>query len=139
MNWIRRFVTMAVCVLVLDAIAASAQSSRTAMMNDLQPFSKTVLSNAMAEGKVTLVFFHAPWCPVCQAQEPKIKAHLAGDYKHVTAFKVDYDSNQALRKEMNVDRQSTLILFRGKKELARLSYTSEDAVLKEFFSHAKMM
>ncbi len=137
----RRFVTTTICVLVLSAVGVSAQSGQAQppMMHDLKPFSQAAFKTAMADGKMTLVFFHAPWCPICKAQEPKIKAHLTGNYKHLTAFKVDYDTNQMLRKEMKVDRQSTLILFHGIKEVARLSYTSEDGALREFFSHAKMM
>ena len=109
------------------------------MKNDLKPFTKDAHTKAMAEGKTTLVFFHAPWCAVCKAQEPKILAHLNGDAKQVVAFRIDYDSNMDLRKEMNVQKQSTLILYRGMKELARLSYKSDDKSIDEFFAHATMM
>jgi thiol-disulfide isomerase/thioredoxin len=110
-----------------------------AMANDFKPFTKQAYGEAMAAGKTTIVFFHAPWCPVCRAQEPKVLARLNGDFKHVVAFKVDYDTNQDLRREMKVDRQSTLILSQGMKEVARLSYKSDDASIDELFSHAKMM
>ncbi len=111
----------------------------TMMKNDLKPFTKEAHAKAMAEGKTTLVFFHAPWCPVCKAQEPKILAHLNGDARHVVAFRIDYDSNMELRKEMNVQKQSTLILYSGMKEVVRLSYKSDDKSVDEFFSHATMM
>jgi thioredoxin 1 len=105
--------------------------------NDPKPFTREAFDAAAAEGKTILVDFHAPWCPICRAQEPKVKSRLNGDFKHVVAFKVDYDSNVPLRKEMNVAKQSTLILFQGSKELARLSYTSEDKAIDELFAHAK--
>jgi thiol-disulfide isomerase/thioredoxin len=108
-------------------------------MNDLKPYTAEAVKAAMAEGKTTLLFFHAPWCPVCKAQEPKVKAQLNGAHKDVVAFKVDYDSNTALRKELEVDKQSTLILYRGMKEVARLSYKSDDESIAELFSHASMM
>ena len=44
----------------------------------------------------------------------------------------------ALRKEMKVDKQSTLILYQGATEVARLSYKSDTASIDEFFSHASM-
>jgi thiol-disulfide isomerase/thioredoxin len=109
-----------------------------AMMNDFKPFTKEAFDAAVADGKTTLVFFHAPWCPVCKAQEPKIVAHLNGDARQVVAFKVDYDTNKALRQEMNVAKQSTLILYQGTKEVARLSYKSDDASIDELFKHASM-
>ena len=108
------------------------------MKNAFQPFTAEAFKSAMQEGKTTLVFFHAPWCPVCKAQEPKVLAHLNGDHKDIVAFKVDYDTNAGLRKEMKVDKQSTLILYRGATEVARLSYKSDAASIDELFSHASM-
>ena len=114
-------------------------------MNDMKmahgfaPFTKEAFKAAADSGKTTLVFFHAPWCPVCKAQEPKVLAHLNGDAKDVVALKVDYDTNMDLRKEMNVQKQSTLILYGGGKEIARISYVSDDASIDGLFRHATMM
>jgi thioredoxin 1 len=109
------------------------------VMNDFKPYTPEAVKSAMAEGKTTLLFFHAPWCPVCKAQEPKVQAYLNGAHKDVMAFKVDYDSNVGLRKDLKVQKQSTLILYQGTKEVARLSYKSDDESIAEFFSHASMM
>jgi len=109
------------------------------MAHGFAPFTKAAFKAAADSGKTTLVFFHAPWCPVCKAQEPKVLAHLNGDAKDVVALKVDYDTNMDLRKEMNVEKQSTLILYKGSKEIARLSYKSDDASIDELFKHATMM
>ena len=127
---------------VAGATLGASQAGRMdqmGRMNDLKPYTAEAVKAAMAEGKTTLLFFHAPWCPVCKAQEPKVKAQLNGAHKDVVAFKVDYDSNTALRKELEVDKQSTLILYRGMKEVARLSYKSDDESIAELFSHASMM
>lgn len=109
------------------------------MAHGFAPFTKEAFKAAADSGKTTLVFFHAPWCPVCKAQEPKVLAHLNGDAKDVVALKVDYDTNMDLRKEMNVEKQSTLILYSGAKEIARVSYKSDDASIDELFKHATMM
>lgn len=108
------------------------------MARGFAPFTKDAFKAAQDSGKTTLVFFHAPWCPVCKAQEPKVLAHLNGDAKDVVALKVDYDTNMELRKEMKVEKQSTLILYSGAKEAARLSYKSDDASIDELFKHAMM-
>jgi thioredoxin 1 len=114
------------------------QTGQMAQTNDFKPYTPEAVKAAMGDGKTTLLFFHAPWCPVCKAQEPKVKAHLNGAHKNVVAFKVDFDSNMALRKELGVDKQSTLILYQGMKEVARLSYKSDDASIAQFFNHASM-
>ena len=63
---------------------------------------------AVADTKgVRLLFFYASWCPQCRALDQSIKETVlpAG----VTIFKVDYDSNQALRQRYGVTLQTTLV------------------------------
>jgi thiol-disulfide isomerase/thioredoxin len=128
-----------ITTMVAGATIGAVQAGRMdqmSQMNDLKPYTAEAVKSAMGEGKTTLLFFHAPWCPVCKAQEPKVKAHLNGAHKNVVAFKVDYDSSIALRKELKVDKQSTLILYQGMKEIARLSYKSDDESIAQFFNQA---
>lgn len=139
MRTIRLTVVMAMAAVMVAGVAAQMKPADAMMMkNEFKTFTAEAHAKAMAEGKTTLVFFHAPWCPVCRAQEPKVLAHLNGMAKDVVAFKVDYDSNADLRRTMKVEKQSTLILFHGMKETARLSYKSDDASIAEFMGHASM-
>ncbi len=54
-----------------------------------------------------ILFFHAPWCPQCRALDADIQ--LANLPDSTTIFKVDYDSNQDLRKKYGVTLQTTLV------------------------------
>lgn len=54
-----------------------------------------------------LLFFHASWCPQCQMVDADIKKDGIPD--GVTVFKVDYDSNQELRKKYGVTLQTTFV------------------------------
>lgn len=54
-----------------------------------------------------ILFFHAPWCPQCRKLEQSIKDGTIPD--GVAIIKVDYDSNQALRKQYGVTIQTTLV------------------------------
>lgn len=54
-----------------------------------------------------LLFFHAPWCPQCRALEASIKSTTLPE--NVTIIKVDYDTNQALRKKYGVTIQTSLV------------------------------
>ena len=65
-------------------------------------------SSILADTKGTkLVFFHAPWCPQCRELDATIKAGSIPS--GVTIIKVDYDSNQALRKQYGVTLQTTVV------------------------------
>lgn len=54
-----------------------------------------------------ILFFHAAWCPQCRTLDKEITAGPLPD--NVTIFKVDYDSNQALRQKYGVQLQTTLV------------------------------
>lgn len=59
-----------------------------------------------SEGQRVL-FFHAPWCPQCRSVEKGIKADGVPD--GFTVIKVDYDSNQALRKKYGIKIQTSFL------------------------------
>lgn len=87
---------------------------------DKRPFTAAAFEAAQASGKPILIDVSAPWCPTCKAQAP-ILAKLMGNprFKGVVAFNVDYDSQKDVLKRFNVQRQSTLIVFKGKQEAGR--------------------
>lgn len=62
---------------------------------------------ATASGK-KILFFHAPWCPQCRDLDQDIQDN--GAPAGTTIFKIDYDSNQDLRKKYGVTVQTTLVL-----------------------------
>lgn len=63
-------------------------------------------SLATAQGTKVL-FFHAPWCPQCRSLEADIKKQ--GVPNGTTILKVDYDTNQDLRRKYGVSIQTTLV------------------------------
>ena len=72
------------------------------------------------EGKPVLVAIHADWCPTCKAQKP-ILHELMGkpEYKEVTELTVDYDKDKTAVQRFKAHMQSTLVAFRGDKEVGR--------------------
>jgi thiol-disulfide isomerase/thioredoxin len=69
-----------------------------------------------------LLFFHAPWCPQCRALDESIRSSALPD--DVTIFKVDYDSNQALRAKYGVTIQTTMVKVddKGNKLASYVAY-----------------
>lgn len=85
-----------------------------------KPFDQQAFDAAQAAGKPILVDVSAPWCPVCKAQAP-ILEKLRGEskYKELVSFNIDFDSQKELLRKFNVQKQSTLIVFKGKTEAGR--------------------
>lgn len=54
-----------------------------------------------------ILFFHAPWCPQCRQLDNELQNTKLPT--GVTFMKVDYDSNQDLRKTYGVTLQTTFI------------------------------
>jgi len=85
------------------------------------PFEDKAFDKALASGKSILVHVTAPWCAECKQQKP-IVARLAEepDFKNVIIFDVDFDTQKAALRDLHVQMQSTLLAFKGGKEIARL-------------------
>jgi thioredoxin 1 len=85
-----------------------------------EPFSRATFDRLLGEGQPVAVDFHADWCPVCRAQAPIVKELLTTpELRNVTVLIANYDTELGLRKSLNVAKQSTLVVFRHGKEVAR--------------------
>lgn len=95
---------------------------------DFTAYTKEAFDSALKSGNAVVVDFHANWCPVCKKQEPLLNEIVAmKGYEKVVALKADFDSEKDLKKSLNVSKQSTIIVFKGGKEVARKTgVTSKD-------------
>lgn len=102
------------------AIATALSLGPIASAADKKPFDQKAFEAAQAAGKPILVEVSAPWCPICKAQAP-ILSRLKSDpkFKELVSFDIDFDSQKDLLKKFNVQKQSTLIVFKGKQETGR--------------------
>jgi thioredoxin 1 len=100
-------------------VAALALAS-FASAADKIPFDQRAFDAAQAAGKPILVEVTAPWCPVCKAQAP-ILSRLKGEprFKELVSFDIDFDSQKDLLRKFAVQKQSTLIVFKGRQEAGR--------------------
>jgi thiol-disulfide isomerase/thioredoxin len=87
---------------------------------DIKPFSQTEFDKLNSEGKGVVLAIHAPWCPTCKAQMPIQSETMAMPvFKDVTMMTIDFDSQKDLLKNFKVTMQSTIISFKGGKEVGR--------------------
>jgi thiol-disulfide isomerase/thioredoxin len=83
-------------------------------------YSAGSFASAQNAGKTIVVDVHAKWCPTCRAQQPTLD-ELRADKRlaNVVFIKVDFDTDKAFLRAHRVPRQSTILVFKGKKETAR--------------------
>jgi thioredoxin-like negative regulator of GroEL len=95
-----------------------------------EAFTQTAFDKLQAQDAPILISVHAEWCPTCRAQAPVISKLLKkADYQHINALRVDFDQQAAVVKAFNANTQSTLIVFKGKKEQGRsVGDTSEAGI-----------
>ena len=107
---------------LLGILTASAAVSVGSIVSAIggRPFDERAFDAAQAAGKPILVEVSASWCPVCKAQAP-ILSRLKSDprFKELVSFDIDFDSQKDLLRKFNVQKQSTLIVFKGKQETGR--------------------
>jgi thioredoxin 1 len=105
-------------------------SAVNALAADRLVYESKKFQDALAAGKPILVHVTAPWCGECKQQKP-IVAALADEpaYKTLTIFDVDYDTQKEALRELRVQKQSTLVVFKDKAEVGRaVGITRRDAI-----------
>lgn len=91
----------------------------------------------LSSGQPIVVHVHADWCPVCRAQMPIMDKLLAGAaYKNVRAVRVNFDKEKQFLTDYKVVRQSTILIFKGGKEIARLSYDADPQRIEQTLERA---
>ncbi len=102
-----------------------------------QAYDSGKFTAAQRAGDPILVVVSADWCPTCRKQDPTVESLLKTDeFSKVRMFKVDFDDQADVVKSFNVKKQSTLILFRGNKELARSVGETRAEVISEMLRKA---
>lgn len=113
---VSRRIAIAICgatVLAAALIPAALAAAPT-------PFTADAFQKAQASGKPILIEVYASWCPTCRAQEPIIgELSAQPKFKDLAIFRMNFDSQKADLKRFGAQMQSTLIVFKGSKEVGR--------------------
>ena len=116
--------TKTAVILALSAVTTIARAG------EIQPYDQAEFDKLTAAGKPVLLVIHADWCPTCRAQEPIIENAMKQTiYKDVTTLNVNFDTSKPLLKRYKVGMKSTLIAFKGLKEVGRsIGDASKDGI-----------
>lgn len=127
----RRFAAFAL------GFTASLVLPRSAFAMAFAKYDAANFPKLLGAGGALVVHVHADWCSVCRAQMPVMDRVLAEPaYKNVRAVRVNFDRDKQFLTDHKVVRQSTIIVFKGGKEVARLSYDADPAKIEQTLATA---
>jgi len=102
-----------------------------------EPYSRARLDALNQVGQPVLVAVHADWCGTCRVQD-RVLGDLLGSNKYtaIKVLRVDYDQQRAAVQSFGVRYQSTLILFKSGKEVARSVAETDPALIAKLLDRA---
>ncbi len=104
---------------------------------EIQAYSPQAFATLQAANEPVALHFHADWCSTCKAQEKIFKGWKGDASVPGTLLVVNYDEERALRREMKVRMQSTVVSFKGGQEKARVAGDTDPQVLRGVLEAAR--
>lgn len=104
----------AIALFTLSSLASLA------IAGEIKAFSEQEFDRLTQAGKPVVLDVSATWCPTCKQQKPIVESLMKQPaYKDVTLLTIDFDTNKPTLKKFKVAMQSTLVAFKGAKEVGR--------------------
>ncbi len=82
-------------------------------------FSLESLEKAKATGKTVVVNSYEPWCWSCRKQD-KVLTGAKEEFKNVVFLTYQQGKHKDIAEALSVNVRTTIVVFKGKKEVARI-------------------
>ncbi len=82
-------------------------------------FSLNSLKDVKASGKTIVINSYEPWCWSCRKQD-KVLINAKKEFKDVVFLTYQQGKNKDIAEELNVSVRTTIVVFKGSKEVARI-------------------
>ena len=116
--------------------AALALAPTLAAAFEIEPYDAAKAQAAIASGKAVVLHVYAPWCLQCHMQKSVLETlEKAGTYDGVAFFRVDYDNQKDVVAKLDCPR-STVIAYKGGKEVKRMSWGMTQASVEDVLKAA---
>lgn len=122
-----------ISLFILFQIVGCKKDDVTAENSQLVTIESLTQMQAKTSSGVSLVFFHATWCPLCANQRPHIE-NLVGDSALSTIFlgQVDFEKHADIVSEYNVFGFPTIVILKdGEIKHTLTGSNNSTAKLKE--------
>ena len=118
-------------VSLLALVAGGAEAAQQ------RPYTDRAFAQAQDAGKAILIEIHADWCPTCKAQLPILdRLSARPPYADIVRLRVDFDAQKRAVSLFRATTQSTLVLYRGRVELARSVGETREASIRAMLDQA---
>ena len=129
----KKILILFLCIISLNAIAAEKETT----------FNKDLFDKAQSDGKIVIVSSWIKYCSSCAGQMKILKtAKEQGGLSDIKFNNIEYFSFDVTNKEianlLKVQYQTTLLIFKGNKEIYRsVGETTEDLIYEAIKSSIK--
>jgi len=108
------------------------------MAGEFKPYNKAEFDKLIATGQPVLVHVHADWCPTCKRQLTVLGPMLNDPANaRITAVTVNFDTETAFKQANRIGGQSTLITYKGGKEVARSVGATDATVIRNLIAKVR--
>ena len=115
----KKLFTLIFCLISFQSIASEKKTT----------FNEEVFNNAQSEGKIVVVSSWIKYCSSCESQM-KVLNKSKDDFQNIVYLNFDV-SNKEISKLLNVQYQTTLLIFKKNKEIYRsVGETSKSKIYK---------
>src|SRR5262245_33492954 len=119
-------------------ILAVAGLAGTAQAKEQRPYADEAFKAAQDSGNTILIEIHADWCPTCKTQLPILdRLGRLPAYSEIERLRVDFDPQKSVVRRFKASSQSTLVLFKGKAELARSVGETDEGRIRAMLDKAR--
>src|SRR5574340_42871 len=119
----------------LVACAALAVPLRAAEVHE---FDQNAFNQAQQRGQRILLIIASRWRPSSQDEDRAVE-NLSRDFRYGDAifFRVDFDRRKDVTRQLRVNIDGTMIVYRGAQERGRTSGMADEMVLRELLDSAR--
>lgn len=87
-------------------------------------------ADVIGNGQQSVLFFYAAWCPVCRGGDEDLRTWYDAGLPNLPTYKVNYDTETALKNKYGVTYQHTFVLIDGEGNAIQTLQNPGDAELK---------
>ena len=88
----------------------------------------------IGNGKPSVLFFAASWCPSCQANDARLQEWYGSEQLPVSTYKIDYDNSADLKARYGIVQQDTFVRIDGSGDAQQVISFPDETSLRNIIN-----